>query len=455
MARAVSADQKRALDTARAQHDASQTGTQHADVPKNYWTQQAPSQLFGRERFRVWWVPGSGSKQNIDANVEGLTWDDATAVLTGTMQMRDPAHGTVPDIGFGDEIMCEVAPTGSSSFIELWRLRIDAPSRDFQPSERSFQLVNALGWLSRSDDDFHYAKDKAHPKGWFAHEVVLDIATKYRVPVGVIAMTTHRIQKLVVLQGTPLDVIAAAYKRERQYTGKRFVISCDHGKLNVTPLQRSQRLLELGPSLISASFQEQMMTDFATEVTVRATGKVDKGKDKKGKKLTGTGKIVVVVQSPTAVARFGYVHREVWAHDADSTAGARAAGLRHLTLVGKPSYTFTATHPGLPFLRRGDAIQALLPEQALRQVIFVTEARHTLSASDYQMEVSVTFADPFVDAKIDQVDENRYATARVRGRKTKAKTTKTTKPPGASQRKNKATPGQRLTGRGHPQVGVS
>jgi hypothetical protein len=94
----------------------------------------------------------------------------------------------------------------------------------------------------------------------------------------------------VVLQGSPLDVIAAAYKRERNYTGKRFVISCDHGKLNITPLRRSPQLLELGPSLIQASFQQQFRQDFATSVIVRATGKVDVGKDKKGKKRKGTAR---------------------------------------------------------------------------------------------------------------------------------------------------------------------
>lgn len=435
---------------AQLQHRRSSLGTQHADVPKNYWTQPAPALQFGRERFRVWWVPGTGSKQQIDEHVEQMAWDDATAVLTGSLQFRDPSFGPIPDIGWGDEIMVEVSPTGGLNFTELWRMRIDQPYRDFLPASRTFQLANALGWLSRSTDDFKYVKDKAHPHGWLAHEIAIDIAKQYRVPIGVVAETTHRIKKLVMLQASPLDVIGAAYKREKQYTTKRFVIACDHGKLNITPLRRSSRLLELGPTLIAASFQQQMAANFATSLTVRATGKVEKGKDKKGKKRTGTGKIIVKVESASAIARYGFVHREVWAHDADTVAEAVTAGKRHLTLVGKPDYTLNLTHPGLAGIRRGDAIRALLPEQALTQVIFVSEARHTLTGSDYAMDLSVTFSDPFIDAKVDKVTEDRYAAARRRGRKTKQTIPTKKLPPGSDQRKQKKTPGQRLTGINHP-----
>lgn len=433
---------------ARTQHARTGTGRQRSDAPKNYWTAPSPAVQFGREKFRIWWVPGTGPRQRIDDHVETLSWDDATAALTGTIQFRDPGVGSIPDIGWGDEVMVECSLTGELNFTELWRMRIVEPFRDFTATTRTFQLVNALGWLARSTDDFKYAKDKAHPNGWLAHEIVLDLAKKYRVPVGVIAMTTHRIKKLVKLSASPLDVIALAYKREKQYTHKRFVVSCDHGKLNITPLVHSPTLLQLGPTLISASLQQQMPPEFATSVIVRAQGTVQKGKDKKGKKRTGKSKIVVVVGSESAIARYGFIQREVWAYDADTVAEARDAGQRHLVLIGKPDNTLTLTHPGLPQIRRGDAIRALLPDVALRQIIFVSEARHQLTGSDYTTELSVTFSDPFVDARLDKTTEDRYDAARKRGRKAAA-AVKQKKPQGAGQR----TPGQRLTRRGHPTTG--
>jgi hypothetical protein len=440
-----SGDKKRSTDAARKQHRAAQP--LHSDVPKDYWKQRGPSLPFGRERFRVWWVPQTGPRQNIDTNVEQVTWDDASAAMTGTIQFRDPSYGPVPDVGFADEIMLECSLTGDASFTELWRMRIDQPNRDFGPGTRTFQLINGLGWLARSTDDFKYGKDKAHPHGWLAHEIVLDLCKRYAIPVGVIAQTTHQIQKLVVLQGSPLDVISAAYKRERNYTHKRFVISFTHGKLNITPLRRSPQLLEMGPSLIQATFQQQFAQDFATAVIVRAQGTVDKGKDKKGKKRKGLGKIVVKVSSPAAIRRYGFVQREVWAHDATTVAAAAEAGKRHLALVGKPTNTLTLIHPGIPSIQRGDAIRALLPDEALQQVIFVTDAQHTLNPGEYTMQLSVQFTDPLVDANKDLVTESRSAAARSKGRKSKDPTSSSKpKPKGANQRKNKQTPGQRLAG---------
>jgi hypothetical protein len=355
----------------------------------------------------------------------------------------------VPDVGFGDEIMLECALTGDKTFVELWRMRIDQPNRDFGASERTFQLINALGWAARSTDDFHYRKNKAHPNGWYAHEIALDVCKRFAIPVGVIAKTKHRIMKLAVIQGSPLDVIAAAYKKERLATGKRYVISCYRGKTNILPLRRTPQLLELGPSLIAASFQEQFRDDFATSVKVRAQRKVDVGKDKKGKKRKGTNKIVVVVKSRAAIKRYGFVQREVWAHDAHSAAEAHQQGKRHLTLVGIPTKTLTLTHPGLPQIRRGMAIQAALPDRALKQVIFVTEVQHTLNPGDYEIQVSVQFTDPFLDAQKDKVDESRYQKARKHGRKTKTKKHPNRPRTKGHRQHRHRTPGQRLGIRGH------
>lgn len=437
MARVLSADLRRSLDTARVARRRSKSGIQRTNAPKDYWTQKAPVMQFGRERFRTWLIPGTGERQRLDDHVEQLVWDDANAVLTGTIQLRDPVLQVLPNIDFGDEVMVEVSLTGDLNFIELWRMRIDAPYRDFEPAERTFQLMNALGWLSKSTDDFKYGIDKAHPKGWLASQIVLDLATKYQIPTGVIQTTTHLITKLVVLQGSPLDVISLAYKREKNYTHKRFVISCDHGLLNVLPLVRSPQLLQLGPTLIAATLQQQMGSEFATALTVRATGRVDKGKDKKGKKKTGIGKIVVKVESATAIAKFGYIHREVWAHDAHSVSQATEQGKRHMVLVGQPTKTLTLTHPGLPTIKRGDAIRALLPDPALTQVIFVSEARHTLNPGDYQVELTMQFTDPLVDAKVDKVTESRTAVAKKRARTIGGTTSsKNPTPPGAKQRAN-------------------
>lgn len=440
---------------ASTQARSSARGQERSDAPVDYWKKSAPDVKFGRERFRMTWIPHIGKQQVIDSNVEQLDWDDSTAVMTGTIQLRDPSYGATPEVGLGDEIMLEVSLGGQGNWIELWRMRIVEPYRAFVARTRTHQLTNVLGWLAQSVDDFVYLADKAHPKGWTADEIVLDIAKRYNVPVGVIAKCTHRIKRLVLMDSSPLKAIAEAYKRERAYTDRRFVISADHGKLNVTPLRRNPRLLELGASLIDAGFRESLNTDFATALTVRATGKTVKGKDKKGHSRTTTQKILVKVSSATAVAKFGYVHRNVWAHDADTSSEASSAGLRHIARVGLPTKELTLTHPGIPTIRRGDAIRALLPVESLKQVIYLTSAQHAVSANGYSMTLGVMFTDPWVDAKLDSVNDQRDVAAAKRGRKSgtakkKKKAAATQKSAKADKRSNKTTPGQRLTAKGHP-----
>lgn len=421
---------------------------QRTDVPVNLWKKKGPDLAFGTESWRCWYVPGHGPKVNVTSNVEQVTWDDASAVLTGDMQFMESAGSAPPTIGIGAQIVLEVRMRPAGAYSELWRMRVQQPNRDFGAHEHTFQLANDLAILQGSTDDFHYTSGKK--PHWTADEIARDVAKRYGIPVGVIAQATHKIKKLTMLQANPLDVIAAAYKREKTYTHRRFVIQMYHGKLSITPLRHSPNLLVLGGSLISASFQEQFQDNFASAVTVRAQAKVAKPKDKTGKKRVGTGKIVLLVKSAAAVRKYGYVHRDVWAHDADSVAEARTAALRHLVLVGKPNKTLDLTHPGIASIRRGDAIRAALPDPALQQVIFVTDARHTLTGGDYQMDLQFTFSDPFVDALKDKVDEDQYTKATAKARKP-PKNAKAPLPPQAPKGGQRAnlTPGQKLAARGH------
>lgn len=420
-------------------------GQQRSELPRDVWKLPGKPLEFGREQFFV-----SLGGRNIDPLVEGVSWDDVNAVLTGEIRLRDPADGPQLNIDHGGEVVLSYAPAPGRARVVLWRMRVLQPSREFFGMTRSLQLTNALGWLAKSTDDFKYVKNKKHPQGWTCDQIVRDICKRYNVPVGTIVRGTHRIKSLVKFNASPLDVIAEAYRRERRYTNKRYVLSCYLGKLNITPLRRSARLLELGPTLIQASFQETMREDFATALSVRATGKKRKSKDKEGNPRTDTTKINVKVSSPGAIRKFGYVHKNWTASDADTPAEARAAGLRHLTTVGKPLKELALTHPGMPDIRRGDAVKALLPDKALNQVIFITEARHTVGPGSYTMDLQVTFTDPFVDAVAAKAEKKKAAAAKKRGRTHKKKKPRKPAPKGAAQRGGKLTPGQELTRRGNP-----
>lgn len=326
---------------------------------------------------------------------------------------------------------------------------ITEPNNDFGSSTRTFQLANALNFLSLSTDSFLYQKDREHPKGWLASDIAIDVARRYRMPVGVIGVTKHYITRIAMVDVSPLDVIAYAYKRERSTTGNRYVLSCNRGRLDITPMRRSNPLLKLGATLIAASLQQAFGNEtdknFATALTVRTDPIVYSTRDKKGHLTPQYQKVTVKVSSAAAIKKYGYVHRNVFAHDAFSPAETLAQGQLHLTRVGLPTKTFNFTHPGIPSIRRGDAIRAILPDPNLNQVIFVTEARHTLN-STYEMEVTCAFLDPFANRLQDHIIETRAETDRQRNRAAQRLDQKAPKPKGAGAHGD--SPGSRLTARG-------
>jgi hypothetical protein len=126
--------------------------------------------------------------------------------------------------------------------------------------------------------------------------------------------------------------------------------------------------------------------------------------------------------------------------------GGRASGTS--TLVGKPTNTLTLIHPGIPSdpARRRDPRAA--SGRALKQVIFVTEAQHTLNPGDYTMQLSGRFTDPFVDAKKDSRGRES-ATARRASTAARRKTKESdlggqAEAEGRGAAAEQASPGQRL-----------
>lgn len=428
---------------------------QRTNVPVNYWHKKGPTLHFGLEKWRVWWIPRVGARRGIGHLVESLSWTDERAVMTGELHLREPAFAST-GIGNGDEIMLECATDGGGSFQEIWRLRVWQMSPEYKGDSNTVQLTNALGWLARSTDDFKYVKNKHRLAGWRADEIAKDICRRYAVPIGNISQGKHRIKRFVYTSISPLLAIAYAYQREAAAEARWFVFSMRHGKLDIVPLQRNSRLLELGPLLFDAMFQQTLQETFATAVTVRGTARAEKGKDAKGKKKKQVAKLVVKVQSPASIKRFGYIHRNLDARDADSLAEARRTGLRSLVRTADPQKLLTLSHPGIPTLKRGDAIRVSLPDDALQQLLYVTSIVHNLSAANYTMDLQVKFTDPVEDARLARVKAKRAGAAKRAKRKPpktadKKKPKATEKdPPKKTQHTNKTRPGDRLTGMGHP-----
>lgn len=382
--------------------------TQEAKPPSLSAIPKTPSLLRVYE-WRAFMLRGA-EKVRLNA-VESVTWDDENMILTGTLTLRDLPYGLGGQLTVDEGDMISLEVNGGGGFAELWRMRISSPDVTMKARQRTFHLANDLDLLNRSDADWYFkAGPKTdHPNGWTYDEVVAAVARDYKMSLGVVTVGEYRRKKSWSWRGySPLRVIEEAMNVERQHTGRRFVARWAGQRLSITPLRRSETLLELGPTLLDAELQSHLAAGetssginegyFASAITMRGLRLEPRGKDKKGHQKPATKKMQVQVPSPASVARFGYVHRIVWSGDAKTEADLQEEALQYLAAVAKPVKTVTLTVPGIPHIRRGDAIKLALGDEQLRnQIVWVTQASHVLDPSQYTTAITVTFDDPYIN----------------------------------------------------------
>lgn len=401
---------------AGSQRKRTERGRARRNLPRVAYERKARDTQLGREQFRVSALRGRGlPRVDIDNLVEEITWEDTTAVTTGTVRMRD--YGKPIFFKAGHQVLLEVQTMPGGAWKELWRMRAWKPTQSYVDGSRTFELANDLALLQGSRDDFKYTKNRAHPRGWLVHQAIRDVARRYGLKIAALPRTRTRVKKLVMLNSSPYDVIVRLMKMERRETGRRYVLSMEKGKLAIRPLKRSQRLLMLGPLLIDASLNESMKETFATALTVRNTIRRGTQRDGTSRKRQTSRKISVKVSSRAGVRRFGFIHQIVNAPHADSAAEARAYGRRRLAKLMQPTKEITLSHPGIPGLKRGDALKLLLPDRALTRMIWVKSATWQLTQGDFSVSLTVAMDDPFKPVKANRTKAKRDAAARRRGRK--------------------------------------
>lgn len=403
------------MATAAQQRASSARGTARSDQPVDYWRRPGEPKTIARHRFRARVLrPGQETLTLTDA-IEGVSWDDVSSVLTGTITMRLPT-GSKVQIKEGHVVVLEWSPQGFDAYRELWRMRVKKPAVDLPSGAITCDLLDDLAFLQLSKDDFVYHTDRAHPHGWAVHQLVAAICKRYGVRVGSVPRSSLRIKRFSRLGVSPLDAVVAALRKLREHTGKKLVLRYERGRLIVEPLRRSRELLVMSRTIIGAAYSRTAYVEgFATVVTAKGTAKKGKGK---------RAKLRVRVESKAGRRQYGTVHQLVDS-SGDTRAEVRTTAKRRLAKVKDPSEELTITHSGIPTLKRGQAIRVEVDEVGLRQVVFVKEVRHQVTGRDYQMSVTLRFDDPFVDAAAKSSSAKRAAAAKKRGRNVSDTSTKT------------------------------
>lgn len=418
---------------ARANNGKSGRGKNKRDALPDYWHKDQPDIKFGEERFRVTAWRGERKipeqrKVDIDQYVTAVTWEDAGPILQGTLTLTVQEREHQLALYEGHVITLESAARMGGPFKRVWEMRIDESSIDAATGTYSFQLVDEMAWLAKSKDYFSFRKSKKkkksdavkyRAKGWTADQIVRAVCKKYGVKVGKLAKGTKLITNLTEKNASPLDVIMKAYKLERNYSGRKFVVRMRRGKLQVVELRRSKTMLILGSTILEATIQRTMRKGFADAATIRATvGKEDKkSKKAKAKKGSKQEKLDIEVKATKAIKRYGYVHTNIALEDpAESKADGRKEAKQQLVKSMRPNRTVNFEHPGISSLFRGDAVKLRLPELGVNEIVYVTSVAHSIAAGEYTMQVAVKYEDPTVDKQGEEIQEKQCEKARKHNR---------------------------------------
>jgi hypothetical protein len=346
--------------------------------------------LRDRPKFRYFARFANGRTAELE-DVLSCSWDDATAILTGSLSLALPRFGgrqRTPEqrLEKGDQVACYVSMHGEP-YRYVWTMRVFKPEYHAADHQRSFDLMNDLEMLRQSEDKFVFkAKDRRHPHGWTGPQIIREVCRRYAIPIGGIYGSSRPLTKNARIHAqNPLEVIRQVVTRERKRHGRRVFIRWYRGRLYVLPLRRSPDLLLLGPTLIDAVLASELPEQFASALTIRSVAKE---------------KLHLRLESKVSQRLYGYVHKNVWSAHAKTPAALRAEGMAYLRAAAKPKQTLSLSHAGIPFIRRGDAIRVELGDRAMRrQILWVNHVTHQAQAEGYSMEVEMTFEDPFISRR--------------------------------------------------------
>jgi hypothetical protein len=289
--------------------------------------------------FRLWVHSSDGQELIPMEEIEGLTWNDASALATGTVTFREPSWARRLNVQAGDQITCDVRET-DGTWQQLWIMRCSSPGIDYSNRQRTFQLVNELQRLMDSTDSYSYVKDKkSRPKGWRVDDAIRAIFDAYEIPVasdGIPAMKTLVTNWTPQPSQSPFAVIKTLILREKNATGVKYSLRLDaQGRAVISRFARPRQLYAMGKMLIAATYAVQRNDHFATQVSIRSDPITLTGTDLTGKTKNVRSNVLAVVESKKGREQFGLVHRDEYSPDAKTRKDAETEGKYFLASVGR------------------------------------------------------------------------------------------------------------------------
>jgi len=394
--------------TGREQRRRSSTARARRPDLSRYYARRLPPITPGDFEFSLDSPQRGRRALKLDPLVEAFEWSEEGAAMAGSVSLRRSAITDAASIPLtrGSLVRCRVR--WRERWYELWTMRVERPSVTVETGSVGVSLVDDLAVVRRGRRRYVFRTTARRRHGWFGHEMLRHAAPKDGIKLGAIARCTRRMEK-VDMRGSFLDLAVRVYRHERDETGRKFILRMRDGKFEVVPYARNRILYVLADQLASAIVAEEPKVENpVTVLTGRA--RVGKGEDAK--------KVVHTEFRRDVVARLGYSHRERNYGRLSSSAALRRRVRRDLARELRVEKTVTLQFPGIPFIRRGDAEQLVLPSEGFKgehSFVFVSRIHHQVQMEGgYLCDADFTVRDPFVSDKARQEREARARKRRER-----------------------------------------
>lgn len=336
--------------------------------------------------------------------VSSIEWGDSGTTGDGTVDLTkpDPNRNWQP-LTKGDLVRVDTLYRGR--WFQLVTMRVeDFPESDTGAGALSVTIQDDLVLLTMQKRDWRYRKTRQRGRGWYPGEVARDVAKREGLRTGEIHRGYHRIDKLEKKDAFGLDVIFAAYEKERSHTGRHYDVRIHNGKLEIIPFQRQVFLYVAEESIEDASVTRQAKANPATVWTGK--GRVGKGPHAR--------KVRFRFRRSEMVRRFGMKEKEKnygrVSSDADLRRQVKADYAEEVKVKKGGSLTLT----GMPFirgawgsLRKGEGIQILLAPEGMTgkaSWFWTTSVRHQISGGTYTVALEYSEEDPWL-SYYDEVDK--------------------------------------------------
>lgn len=354
-----------------------------------YYSDRLPPIVPGDFQFFLTLLRGGRPPLDISAMCPTLEWQDEGTTLGGTVGLQHP-DGAYVWVARGHQVRCDTLWQGKR--YNLWTMRC-GPPEDTVPYSTSIPLVDAMDALRRDRLVWHFLRTKSRRSGWTADEITRAVAKRLGMKVG--KLMKGKLRQHFSLKGSGLEAIAKAWQAENHANGVRYVMRMTNGHFEVVEYVRNPLLYVLKDQITQALTSENAQTHPVT--VVRGFGYTGDGARRKQLHYTAMNR--------ETVQQLGYVPGEKHFGRVNSQADLEARTKRALAANLLAYKMATVTHPGIPFIRRGEGVQVKLPNQGFAgkdSFVYCATVRNSVTGGEYNTELSVSTLDPFASPAAQQ-----------------------------------------------------